>query len=94
MAVELDKDKLLEHLQKEMGDRWDKRKGRPQDLANWFYGPGPHGSACLRDMAHVYGQAYWDGVEDAIQAVLTFDDDIRGVEAVAAVLANMKAARS
>jgi hypothetical protein len=91
MAVNLDKDKLLEHLKAELEKRWNDRIDRPKEQAEWFYGPG--GSTepeNIRDMRKLYFESYWDGVTDTVSALLTFDDDIRGVEALAALVGALK----
>jgi hypothetical protein len=91
MALELDKDKLLAHLKAEMAKRTEARFERPKELAEWFYGPGgSEPEENLRDMSHLYNQAYWDGAVDALSAVLTFDDDIRGAQAIAAFTENLR----
>ena len=94
MPIDLDQEKLIEHLQKDVGDRWDKRIDRPKEMAEWFYGPGGgEEPENRRDMAKLYGEGYWDGAIDVLEAVLSLDDGIRGAEAIAAITAHMKAAR-
>lgn len=85
MSIELDKDKLLEHLETEWSKRWNARVLRPRELCHQFLDKdlAPEN---VRKMREIYFRAYMDGVNDLLAAVLEFDGDIRGTEAVAALL--------
>lgn len=93
MGLTLDTDKLLAHLQSELEKRTDARAERPAELAEWFYGPGgSEEPENMRDMRKLYNEAYWDGAADLLAVVLTFDDDLRGVEALAKLVDNLRPA--
>jgi len=72
MGLELDKGKLIAHIKEMWEEKWDSRSNRGKELAK-------------RPPREAYYEAYMDGARDLIDVVLTFDDDIRGVEAIAAL---------
>jgi hypothetical protein len=83
MSIELDKEKLWKHLQNELKIRFDKRfeDKRFLELADRHLSVESH-----RGAQQVYNAAYFDGAVDMLEAILTYDDDIRGVEAIIAML--------
>ena len=93
-SVELNREKLIAHLEKMWKDKWDGRIERPRELAEWFYGPGPLSEKELDDMRKLYTDAYIEGAQDMLRTILTFDDDIRGVEAIAALGTHLENAQA
>jgi hypothetical protein len=84
------KEALLLHLKAAWERNYNKRSGRPFEIGEWFYGMAPEGgSPELRDMRKLYAESYMDGAVDMLEAVLDFDGDIRGAEALAALSHSM-----
>ena len=90
MPLELDKEKLLEHLRTEWKKRWDARLSRPRELCEEFYGPIEPEAAHLRDMHRLYFDSYVEGAQDMLEVVLELDSDIRGAEAMASLMNQLK----
>ena len=80
------KDALIAYLKEAWEKNYHKRKDRPVEIGEWFYGLAPEaGSPELRDMRKVYYEAYMDGAVDILDAVVQFDGDLRGMEAILAL---------
>lgn len=91
--TDLNREKLLEHLQTNWSKKWEERLDRPDEIIKLI------DTAISRDhlrtqVRELYFQAYMDGVIDIFNVVLEFDDDLRGVESLMALTKDLQKARA